>query len=88
MFRGHGVLHRTHRDVYDTALHAVNRDMLSPRRLGGARCDPVHLFTAAEHRNTHIPDHSDDIAAMPANIECLLHQIASLCKRVCPAQGK
>jgi hypothetical protein len=35
----------------------------------------MHLFAAAKNGDTFIPDQGDDIAAMVANIEFLLHKL-------------
>ena len=50
-----------------------NRDMLLSGGFRSAGYDLVHFFTAAHDRNARIPDHGDDIAAMFADIEFLLH---------------
>jgi hypothetical protein len=36
---------------------------------GGAGCDSLHFLAAAADRNTLIPDHSDNVAAVLADIE-------------------
>jgi hypothetical protein len=56
-------------------LQLIYRDMLFP---GGFRCAGhqfLHFLTAAVNRDTFIPDHSDDISAMLANIEFLFHKL-------------
>jgi hypothetical protein len=55
--------------------HIINGDMLLSGCFCGAGGDPVHFFAAAIHGNALVPDHSDDIAAMFANIELLFHNI-------------
>ena len=46
----------------------IDRDMLLSGSLCRTRLDRVHFFTTAHNRNTCVPNHGDDIAAMLADI--------------------
>jgi len=73
VFLCHWVLYRPHGNMNGIAVHLINRDMLLSGGFRSAGYDLVHFFTAAHNRNARIPDHGDDIAAMFADIEFLLH---------------
>ena len=69
----HGMFHRPHCDMNGIAINLINRYMLLSGGFRSAGYDLVHFFTAAHNRNARVPNHSDDIAAMFADIEFLLH---------------
>jgi hypothetical protein len=75
VFRGHGMLNRSHCDMDGIIIHIIHGGMLFSRCFGSAGCDLVHLFAATDDRNALIPNHGDDIAAVLANIKFLLHII-------------
>jgi hypothetical protein len=75
VFLCHWVLYRPHGNMNGIAVHLINRDMLLSGSLCRTRLDLVHFFTTAHNRNTCVPNHGDDIAAMLADIEFLFHKL-------------
>lgn len=66
----------THMDCIP--LNPVDRNMLFTGCFYAARIQLLHLLAAAVYRNTLIPDHGNNIAAVLTNQKFLLHFYPSL----------
>jgi hypothetical protein len=77
VFLSHGMLHRPNSDMNGITVQLVNGDMLLAGSFSCSGDDFVHFFATTHNRNACIPDHGNDIAAMLADIEFLLHIISS-----------
>ena len=69
MLLDHGMLDRTDHDLYGIALYGRHGNVLLMARLYDTRLQLSHFLTAADHGNTRIMNHADQIAAMLTNIE-------------------
>ena len=69
----HRMFLRTYADLYLVSLDRNDRDMLFTARFNGIGCELLHLFAATEYGYTRTFDHSDNVAAMTADIKFVGH---------------
>jgi hypothetical protein len=78
MLPGHRMLYRADGYMNGISLYLIYRDMLFPGGFCCAGYQSLHFLTATVDRNAFVPNHSYDIAAVPANQKFLFHFIPSL----------
>ena len=72
MLLGHGMLYRADGYPYGVFVPRDHGNVLFLTGIGDACLQLGHLLTAAHHGNTRVVDHTDQIAAMLADIKFLI----------------
>ena len=73
MLRKHRMIYRTHIDMDYPIFNSNSRQMLFAAGFYGVRLKTLHFLTTTHHGNTCVVNHTNQIAAMAANIKLFSH---------------
>ena len=78
MLRKHRMIYRTHIDMDCTIFNSNSRQMLFAAGFYGVRLKSLHFLTTTHHGNTCVMNHTNQIAAMTADIKFYVHSYSPL----------
>ena len=78
MLRKHRMIYRTHIDMDCTIFNSNSRQMLFATGFYGVRLKSLHFLTTTHHGNTCVVNHTNQIAAMTADIKFYVHSYSPL----------
>ena len=78
MLRKHRMIYRTHIDMDCTIFNSNSRQMLFATGFYGVRLKSLHFLTTTHHGNTCVMNHTNQIAAMTADIKFYVHSYSPL----------
>lgn len=73
MLRKHRMIYRTHIDMDCTIFNSNSGQMLFAAGFYGVRLESLHFLTTTHHGNTCVVNHTNQIAAMTADIKLCTH---------------